>query len=74
MIQNWYYYYISYDDLIKLPYLDAVCRETLRLHTPISYAPRVYVLRLSLPIVSALNLTSALACLRVRCRGTVTGL
>ena len=40
---------IPYDDLIKLPYLDAVCRETLRLHAPVSYAPRVYALHLSLP-------------------------
>ncbi|PIL34519.1 cytochrome P450 [Ganoderma sinense ZZ0214-1] len=32
---------IPYDDLIKLPYLDAVCRETLRLYAPVSYAPRV---------------------------------
>ena len=61
---------ISYDDLIKLPYLDAVCRETLRLHTPISYAPRVYVLHLSLPVIAALNLTTALVCRRVRCGGT----
>ena len=26
---------IPYDDLVKLPYLDAVCRETLRIHTPV---------------------------------------
>jgi len=26
---------ISYDDLVELPYLDAVCRETLRLHAPV---------------------------------------
>ena len=24
----------AYDDLLKLPYLDAVCRETLRLYVP----------------------------------------
>ena len=32
---------IPYDELIKLPYLDAVCRETLRLYAPVCYAPRV---------------------------------
>ncbi|OJT07575.1 Leukotriene-B(4) omega-hydroxylase 2 [Trametes pubescens] len=28
---------IGYDDLVALPYLDAVCRETLRIHTPAPY-------------------------------------
>ncbi len=32
---------IPYNDLIKLPYLDAVCRETLRLYAPVAFAPRV---------------------------------
>jgi len=31
---------ISYDDLVSLPYLDAVCRETLRLHPPVSILMR----------------------------------
>ena len=26
---------IPYDDLVKLPYLDAICRETLRLYSPV---------------------------------------
>ena len=26
---------LSYDHLIDLPYLDAVCRETLRIHSPV---------------------------------------
>ena len=37
---------ISYDDLVKLPYLDAVCRETLRLYAPVVVTPRLYVFRL----------------------------
>ena len=32
---------LSYDDLVKLPYLDAVCRETLRLHPPVIMTARV---------------------------------
>ena len=27
---------IPYDDLVKLPYLDAVCRENLRLYAPVA--------------------------------------
>ncbi|EJF62016.1 cytochrome P450 [Dichomitus squalens LYAD-421 SS1] len=30
-----------YDDLIKLPYLDAVCRETLRLYAPVTLSGRM---------------------------------
>ncbi|KAF8483513.1 cytochrome P450 [Russula ochroleuca] len=32
---------ISYDDLMKLPYLDAVCKETLRLYAPVTQLHRV---------------------------------
>lgn len=31
----------DYDELMRLPYLDAVCRETLRLHGPVSWIWRV---------------------------------
>ncbi|KIK57096.1 hypothetical protein GYMLUDRAFT_773407 [Collybiopsis luxurians FD-317 M1] len=31
---------LSYDDLVSLPYLDAVCRETLRLYAPVSTVTR----------------------------------
>ncbi|KAJ3548741.1 hypothetical protein NM688_g5258 [Phlebia brevispora] len=31
---------ISYDQLVDLPYLDAVCRETLRLYPPASFTSR----------------------------------
>ncbi|KAI0319943.1 cytochrome P450 [Amylostereum chailletii] len=32
---------LSYDDLNALPYLEAVCRETLRLHAPATFVQRV---------------------------------
>ena len=32
---------ISYDALDKLPYLDAVCRETLRVYAPVTVSARV---------------------------------
>ena len=32
---------LPYEDLIKLPYLDAVCRETLRLYAPVQMSPRM---------------------------------
>lgn len=36
---------IPYDDIVKLLFLDAVCRETLRLYAPVILsAPRVYVI------------------------------
>ncbi|THG93595.1 hypothetical protein EW026_g7680 [Hermanssonia centrifuga] len=45
---------LSYDKLVELPYLDAVCRETLRLYPPVSFvtreAERDIVLPLSEPI------------------------
>ncbi|KAM5545439.1 hypothetical protein V8D89_000477 [Ganoderma adspersum] len=46
---------IPYDDLIKLPYLDAVCRETLRLYAPISYAPRVAVKDTVIPLATPIR-------------------
>ena len=39
---------LAYDELVSLPYLDAVCRESLRLYPPVSYLSRTYVLSLRL--------------------------
>ncbi|KAF5362054.1 hypothetical protein D9756_002095 [Leucocoprinus leucothites] len=49
---------VEYDKLITLPYLDAVCRETLRLFPPIPFLPprtarRDMVLPLSKPLVDS---------------------
>ncbi|VDB89999.1 unnamed protein product [Peniophora sp. CBMAI 1063] len=48
--ENW-----SYDEIISHPYLDAVCRETLRLYAPAQIVPRVVkddiVVPLSKPII-----------------------
>ncbi|KAH9910993.1 cytochrome P450 [Epithele typhae] len=45
---------LAYDDLVKLPFLDAVCRETLRLHAPVAvlgrFATEDTVLPLSAPV------------------------
>ncbi|KAI0738106.1 cytochrome P450 [Daedaleopsis nitida] len=46
--------HIPYDDLVRLPYLDAVCRETMRLHAPVEligrHASKNLLLPLSFPV------------------------
>ncbi|KAF9479975.1 cytochrome P450 [Pholiota conissans] len=46
---------LSYDELVSLPYLDSICRETLRLHPPVPIVRRSTaedtVLPLSTPII-----------------------
>ncbi|TBU38974.1 cytochrome P450, partial [Dichomitus squalens] len=41
---------IDYDDLVKLPYLDAVCRETLRLYAPVGRLVRHAAKDVMLPL------------------------
>ncbi|CAA7265474.1 unnamed protein product [Cyclocybe aegerita] len=41
---------VSYDDLVDLPYLDAVCRETLRLYPPFPYVGRTTMQDAVLPL------------------------
>lgn len=31
---------LAYDDIVKLPYLEAVCRETMRLYPPAEFVVR----------------------------------
>nr|VWP01102.1 N/A [Ganoderma boninense] len=41
---------IPFDDVMKLPYLDAVCRETLRLHAPVQVSGRTASRDVMLPL------------------------
>ncbi|RPD59281.1 cytochrome P450 [Lentinus tigrinus ALCF2SS1-7] len=42
---------MAYDDLVKLPYLDAVCRETLRLYAPVNLIIRRAAKDMVLPLM-----------------------
>lgn len=43
---------VPYDELVELPYLDAVCRETLRLHPPIPILVREALQDASVPLLT----------------------
>ncbi|KAH8111253.1 cytochrome P450 [Phellopilus nigrolimitatus] len=45
----------EYDALMRLPYLDAIARETLRLHSPVSWIWRIARQPTTLPLRHALN-------------------
>ncbi|KAJ8488429.1 hypothetical protein ONZ51_g3565 [Trametes cubensis] len=46
---------LSHDDLIKLPFLDAVCRETLRLYAPVEFTSREVAQDAKLPLLSPIR-------------------
>ncbi|CDO75038.1 hypothetical protein BN946_scf184640.g13 [Trametes cinnabarina] len=46
---------IPHDNLVKLPYLDAVCRETLRLYAPVSFGLRQAAADTTLPLMSPIR-------------------
>ncbi|PPR01103.1 hypothetical protein CVT24_000411 [Panaeolus cyanescens] len=49
---------IPYDVLVSLPYMDAICRETLRLYAPVPVVMRQPVEDIMLPLSSPITLTS----------------
>ncbi|KAF9043397.1 cytochrome P450 [Panaeolus papilionaceus] len=49
---------VPYDELVSLPFLDAVCRETLRLYAPISQMIRQPIHDIVLPLSNPITLTS----------------
>ncbi|KAI0328016.1 cytochrome P450 [Cubamyces sp. BRFM 1775] len=46
---------LSHDNLIKLPFLDAVCRETLRLYAPVQFTSREVAQDAKLPLLSPIR-------------------
>jgi len=46
---------ITYDELVSLPYLDAVCRETLRLYPPVPFQQRQTVQDIVLPLEKSIR-------------------
>jgi len=52
---------LEYDELVGLPYLDAVCRETLRLYTPVAFVSRENTRDAVLPLSAPLTLRDGTA-------------
>ncbi|KAG5349232.1 hypothetical protein C0989_005136 [Termitomyces sp. Mn162] len=46
---------IPYDDLVSLPFMDAVCRETLRLHPRVPMVPRISRQDIILPLLTPIK-------------------
>ncbi|KAI0060070.1 cytochrome P450 [Artomyces pyxidatus] len=49
---------IDYDDLVALPYLEAVCRETLRLFPPVNFVSRMAREDISIPVSQPIRTAS----------------
>ncbi|EKM56480.1 uncharacterized protein PHACADRAFT_253633 [Phanerochaete carnosa HHB-10118-sp] len=47
---------LEYDELVGLPYLDAICRETLRLYSPIAFVSRENTRDVVMPLSTPLTL------------------
>nr|BED42989.1 cytochrome P450 monooxygenase [Trametes versicolor] len=46
---------LPYDDLVKLPYLEAICRETMRLYAPGQFIPREAAKDTTLPLLNPMR-------------------
>ncbi|KAF5316331.1 hypothetical protein D9619_006493 [Psilocybe cf. subviscida] len=46
---------VTYDKLVLLPYLDAICRETMRLHPPVTNVQRTAIQDVVLPLSSPIK-------------------
>nr|BED42971.1 cytochrome P450 monooxygenase [Trametes versicolor] len=46
---------LAYDELVKLPYLEAVCRETLRLYAPVQFINRSAAKDTTLPLLKPIR-------------------
>ncbi|EKM58872.1 uncharacterized protein PHACADRAFT_88318 [Phanerochaete carnosa HHB-10118-sp] len=47
---------LEYDELVSLPYLDAICRETMRLYPPVAFASRESMRDIIMPLSTPLTL------------------